>query len=403
MNTPFYIAKRYLWSRSNNNAINKITRIAAVGVIVGTAALYIVLSGFAGLRDFSLSFSNVFDADLKVYPQSGKTFASDAQLRQAILSTEGVAAVSEVVEERVYLNFRGKSHIATIKGVDKRFGSVIPLDSILLFNNDWFRSGQNEAVIGLTTSAKLSLGAYDFSDLLEIYAPKPGTGQILDPMQAFRKERVVVTGIYNVNEEVDGTFIFADIDLARRLLDYEPDLVSGLEIKLEYDQDPDEMKETLMQLFNNPVEIKTRIQQNDALYKMLNTENVAVYLVFTLILIIALFNVIGAIIMMILDKKGNLKTLQNMGLVSNEIRKIFYYQGLLLTAVSGVIGLALGFLLVWSQQQFGFVPITPSLPYPVKPTVINAVIVLATMLLLGVIASNIASRNVNEKMLAKVQ
>lgn len=401
MNTPFYIARRYLWSKSNNNAINKITRVAAVGVIIGTAALFIVLSGFAGLRDFSLSFTNVFDADLKVYPETGKTFLSNADLRNAILTTEGVAGVSEIVEERVYLNFKGKNHIATIKGVDKRFGSVIPIDSIL-FLNDWFRQGENEAVLGLTASVKLSLGTYDYSDLLEVYAPKPGTGQILDPLQAFRKERVIVTGIYNVNEEVDDTYLFADIDLARRLLGYEENVVSGLEIKLEHETDPEEVKEALSGIFQTPVDIKTRLQQNDALYKMLNTENVAVYLIFTLVLIIALFNVIGAIIMMILDKKANLKTLQNMGLVSSEIRKVFYYQGMLLTAVSGVVGLLLGYIIVWCQLKFGWVAITATLPYPVKPTLINAVIVLVTMLVLGVIASNIASRNVNEKMLARI-
>lgn len=401
MNTPFYIAKRYLWSKSNNNAINKITRIAAIGVIVATAALYIVLSGFAGLRDFSLSFANVFDADLKVYPETGKTFTSDASLRQAILKTEGVLAISEVIEERVYLNFKGKNHIATIKGVDARFGSVVPIDS-MLFINDWFRQGENEVVLGLTASVKLSLGTYDYSELLEIYAPKPGTGQILDPTQAFRKERVVVTGIYNVNEEVDDTFLFADINLARRLLGYDENIVSGLEIKLDPGADPEEVKEALATLFGNPVDIKTRLQQNDALYKMLNTENVAVYLIFTLVLIIALFNVIGAIIMMILDKKGNLKTLQNMGLLGSEIRKIFYYHGFLLTAVSGVIGLVLGFIIVWCQLQFGWVAITPTLPYPVKPTVLNALVVLVTMLVLGLIAANIASRNVNEKMLAKI-
>ena len=401
MNTPFYIARRYLWSKSNNNAINKITRIAAVGVIVATAALYIVLSGFAGLRDFSLSFTNVFDADLKVYPQSGKTIRTDADLRQAILTTDGVLAVTEIIEERVYLNFKGKNHIATIKGVDDRFEAVVPVDSIL-FINDWFRSGENEAVIGLTTSVKLSLGTYDYSELLEIYAPKPGTGQILDPQQAFRKERVVVTGVYNVNEDVDDTYIFADINLARRLLDYDENIISGLEIKLNPGADPEAVKIALAQHFGNPVDIKTRLQQNDALYKMLNTENVAVYLIFTLVLIIALFNVIGAIIMMILDKKGNLKTLQNLGLMGSEIRKIFYYQGILLTAVSGVIGLALGFIIVWCQLQFGWVAITATLAYPVKPTLLNAVVVLATMLVLGVIAANIASRNVNEKMLSRI-
>ena len=400
MNTPFYIAKRYLYSKSNNNAINKITRVASVGVLVGTAALFVVLSGFAGLRAFSLGFTSVFDSDLQITPATGKIINCSPTLLPNLAQIQGVSAVAQVLEERVYLNFKGKNHIAVIKGVDRQFSQVIPTDSILLLN-DWFTHGRDEAVIGLTASIKLSLGTYDYSDLLEIYVPKPGKGQILDPLQAFSKERVLVTGIYSVSEDLDDTYVFTDIALAQRLLDLEANQVSGFEIKLAPEADPDLIIPQLQAQFGDQVIIKTRIQQNDALYKMLNTENVAVYLIFTLVLIIALFNVVGSIIMMILDKKKNLKTLQSMGMTLGQIRKVFYYQGFLLTAISGIAGIALGYLLVFLQLQFGWIRISPSFAYPVVPTALNGLIVLVTMLSLGAIAAGIASRRITPNLLSK--
>lgn len=400
MNTPFYIAKRYLYSKSNNNAINKITRIASLGVLIGTAALFVVLSGFAGLREFSLSFSSVFDSDLKISPVAGKLIRTSPKLLENLKEIEGVTHVAQVLEERVYLNFKGKNHIAVIKGVDSAFNRVIPTDSILLVN-DWFTPGMDEAVIGLTASIKLSLGTYDYSDLLEIYVPKPGTGQILDPNQAFNKERVLVTGIYSVNEDLDDTYVFTDIALAQRLLGSADNAVSGFEIKTDPKVKPEELIPLIKAQFGDQVDVKTRIQQNDALYKMLNTENIAVYLIFTLVLIIALFNVIGAIIMMILDKKKNLKTLMSMGFTLRQIRKVFYYQGFLLTAISGLAGLALGYLLVFLQLEFGFVRISASFPYPVVPTVLNGLLVLVTILALGAIASAVASRRITTSLLQR--
>ena len=398
MNTPLYIAKRYLRSKSSNNAINIITRIAAAGVVVGTMALFIVLSGFSGLREFSLSFSNIFDADLKVYPQTGKTLRTDEAFMESLYVIPGIMAASSVVEEKVYLNFLGKNHIATIKGVDQNFGKVVSIDSILYVSN-WFTKDTPEAVIGLGTAAKLSLGAYDYSNLLEIYVPKPGTNQVLDPSQAFNKQSVLVTGIYSVNEELDEQFVFTDLALAQELLSYEQGEISALELKLTQDANEEAISDQVRQLFGGEVLIKNRIQQNDALHKMLNTENFMVYLIFTLVLIIALFNVIGSIIMMILDKKKNLFTLQSIGLPLPDIRRVFYYQGFLLTAISGVIGLALGYLVVFLQQQFALVKIAGEIPYPVMPTIINGVIVLTTIIVLGVIASQIASRRVTKNLL----
>ncbi|MBV1923700.1 MAG: ABC transporter permease [Flavobacteriaceae bacterium] len=399
MNFPLYIAKRYLFSKSSNNAINIITGIAAIGVILGAMSLFIVLSGFSGLKDFSLQFTNVFDADLKVYPANGKTISFQDNLDEKINAVEGIISYSKIIEERIFLHYRGKNHIAYIKGVDANYPKVNSIDSILYFDN-WFTPNKREVVIGFGTVSKLSIGTYDYSNALEIYVPKPGVGQITDPSKAFTKQNAVVSGIYQVNEELDSKYIFSDINFARSLLKLEEDKISSIEFKLDPLVSEESIRNQISSIFSEDIIIKNRIQQNDALFKMLNTENLAVYLIFTLVLIIALFNVIGSIIMMILDKRKNIKTLFDLGSKISEIRRIFFLQGVLMTTIGGFIGILLGVIAVFLQLKFSFIKITSSLPYPVKLSVINIIVVFITITVLGIIASKIASSRVREKLLA---
>ena len=398
MNFSLYIAKRYLFSKSSNNAINIITGIAAVGVVLGAMSLFIVLSGFSGLKDFSLQFTNVFDSDLKIYPANGKTISFQENLGEQIEAVDGIISYSKIIEERIFLHYRGKNHIAYIKGVDSNYVNVNSIDSILYFD-DWFAPNKSEVVVGFGTVSKLSLGTYDYSNALEIYVPKPGVGQITDPSKAFTKQNAVVSGIYQVNEELDSKYIFSDIDFARSLLKLDSTKISSIEFKIDPLVSEDSIRNQLTAVFSEDIIIKNRIQQNDALFKMLNTENLAVYLIFTLVLIIALFNVIGSIIMMILDKRKNIKTLFDLGSKISEIRRIFFLQGVLMTTIGGFVGILLGVIAVFLQLKFSFIKITSSLPYPVKLNVINIIIVYITITILGIIASKIASSRVREKLL----
>ncbi|HBC04796.1 MAG TPA: ABC transporter permease [Aequorivita sp.] len=400
MNFSLYIAKRYLFSKSSNNAINIITGIAAVGVVVGAMSLFIVLSGFSGLKDFSLQFTNVFDSDLKILPSSGKTITFSEAQKEQLNAIAEIETVSKIIEERVFLHYKGKNHIAYIKGVDSLYGKVTQLDSILYYG-DWFVENQNEVVVGLSTIAKLSMGVRDYGAPLEIYVPKPGTGQLnaLDPSDAFSKENMVVSGVYQVNEDLDAKYVFTDLDFARNLLSLDTTKISSIEMKLLSTASEELVREEIEKIFPKGIIIKNRIQQNDALYKMLNTENIAVYLIFTLVLIIALFNVIGSIIMMVLDKRKNIKTLYNLGASLPEIRSIFFLQGTLMTVLGGLLGIILGILAVMAQLKFEFVAITSTLPYPVKLELLNIVIVFITISVLGIIASKIASSRVREKLL----
>lgn len=364
-------------------------------------ALFVVLSGFAGLKDFALQFTNVFDSDLKITPAKGKTLSLSAAQFKKLQNIEGVEAFSQVVEERIFLQYKGKNHIAYIKGVDQNYKKITPIDS-LLFTGDWILPNQDEVVPGFGISNKLSLPPRDYGNLLEIYVPKPGTGQlnVIDPTSAFTKRKVVASGVYEINEELNSKYVFSEISLARDLLGLDSTMISALEFKLKPAASEEKISTELVGIFQEEVIIKNRIQQNDALYKMLNSENLFTYLFVSLIAAIAIFNLAGTIIMVILEKRSNIRALFFMGMTIKEIRKIFFYNGMLMTLIGVSFGLLLGSIAVILQQQFGFVPITPSLPYPVQYKLLNLLIVFVTICALGWVASKTASLRVTEKLLS---
>jgi lipoprotein-releasing system permease protein len=398
VNFPLYIAKRYLFSKSKNNAINIISRIASGGIIVGAMALFVVLSVFSGLRVFSLSFSNDFDPDLKVNPILGKSFTISPEQENQIKNINGIANFSKIIEERVLFSFNGKQHVSNIKGVDCNFSKVNKA-SQKLFNGQWLKQNTYQCVVGYGISEKLSIGLFDFNNPFEVYAPKPGKGNIDNPEEAFNRSDLIPVGIYAISEELDSKYVFADLDFIQELLEYKPTQISGIEIRTKPNISNAEVIDAITKIFNNKVAVKTRAQLNATLYKMLNTENIAVYLIFTLVIIIALFNLIGSLIMMVLDKKANLKTLYNLGTEVKDLRKIFLLQGTLLSVFGGAIGLFLGIIIVVIQQQFQLIMITPSLAYPVELSLQNVAIVFGTIVALGFIASLIASSRVTKKLL----
>ena len=398
MNFSLYIAKRYLFSKSKNNAINIITGIAAVGIVVGALALFVVLSVFSGLREFSLSFSNDFDPDLKGNAVTGKFFTLTSTQEQKLGQISGIASYSKVLEERVLFFFDGKEQVTYLKGVDNKFTQTNVVEQSLV-NGKWLKPNTIEVVIGYGISEKLSLGLYDYNNPFEVYVPRKGKGVIESEAEAFNKTRLIPVGIYAVSEDLDQKYVFCDLTLAQELLELQPNQLSGLEIKLQPNADEASVMKAVTELLQNKVQIRNRAQQNATLYKMLNTENIAVYLIFTLVIIIALFNLIGALIMMILDKRSNLKTLHSLGSDIKDLKKIFLLQGSLLSVFGGLVGLVLGIIIVLIQQQFKLVMITETLAYPVVFSIQNVAIVFATIVTLGVVSSWIASSRVSQKLL----
>jgi lipoprotein-releasing system permease protein len=390
MNISFYIAKRYLRSKSSNNAINFITIIAGIGVVLGAASLFIVLSGFAGLKDFTLQFSSIVDPDLKAETTIGKSFVLTNDQTNKLKALKEVALYSKIIEERVIIASDDKNDIVTFKGVDESFQSVTSIDSVIV-QGGWFSQEANQVVVGWGVSNILSLGVLDYSKVLNIYVPKPGKGQITSTNNAFNSIRAINVGVFDINEKINDTYVYGSLELAQHLLNYDENQITGIEFRLVSGTDENTAKEKIQAILGDNVIIKNRSQLNDALYKMLNTENLAVYLIFTLVLIIALFNVIGSIIMMILDKKKTLNTLFNLGATLKDIKRIFFFQGSLMTLVGGLIGIFLGFIIILLQKSFALVMITSSLPYPVTIKFENFFVVFLTISVLGVLASKIAS------------
>ena len=398
MNFSLYIAKRYLFTKSRRNAINIMTLIASGGVIVAAAALFIVLSVFAGLKTYSLQFTSFVDPDIKLFPKTGKSFIATQDLTNKINAIEGVAQFSKVIEERVIIRSENKNLLATLKAVDSNYLEVTEIDAMIAKGN-WHNGEKDYVVCGWGISNTLSFGIFDFLKPLSLYVPKPGKGQLSSIKGAYNSVYVNNVGLFDINEQLNNSVIYADISLAQELLNYQTQQISSIEIKLSEYADESEVLSSLKTYFGDNLIIKTRVQLNDALYKMLNTENLAIYLIFTLVIIIALFNVVGAMIMMILDKKPSLLTLYNLGVEIKGIKQIFFLQGSLMTLISGILGVLVGLIIVSLQQQFNLIMLTPELPYPVQLKAINILIVLVTIFVLGFLASKVASQRINESLI----
>lgn len=392
MRFPLYIAKRYLFTKSKSNAINIITIIAAIGVFAGAFSLFIVLSGFSGLRDFSLSFSNEFDPDLKAVPDQGKVLNISEEQLAKLQQIPEITEFSKIVEERVILSYKSKTNPAYIKGVDENYRRVNQIDSAIVFGT-WLTKSEPQVVIGNGLSRLLDIGTFNYQNLLKIMVPKPGKAAInmTNLQDAFNTRQSIVSGIYSVNEELDDKYVFTNINFAKDLLNLTENEYSAVEFRLHPEASIGDVTEQINDIFEGKAIVKTRAELNDALNKMLNSENLFVYLIFTLVLTIALFNVVGSIIVMILDKRENIKTLYNLGATPNQIKKIFFLQGMLMTGLGGVIGLLVAIILIALQMNYDLVMITPNLPYPVQMKVENIFIVLITIFILGFIASYIAA------------
>lgn len=400
MNFSLYIAKRYLFTKTSNNAINIITIIASFGVIVGALALFVILSGFSGLRTFSYSLLDASDPDIKITAVKGKSFLITDDVYEVLENNSSIKITSKIIEERVFLAHHEKNEIAFIKGVEDNYNHITNVNQTLEVGNWLQKEYLNTAVVGRSIAGKLSLGIRSFGSPLSIMIPKPGTG-FINPTNAFYKTDVQVVGLYTGTEDFESKYVFVNIELARDLLRFEDNQVTGLEIKLIDALKADDVATALQEKLGDTYKVQTKEQLNEIFYKVINTENFVSYLIFTLIVIIALFNVIGAIIMMIIDKKENLKTLFSLGTTIKEIKKIFVLQGFLLSLFGMLIGLTLGVILVLSQQQFGFFMITENLPYPVEFKFLNLLIVLLTITVLGFVASKIASSRISKDFIEK--
>jgi lipoprotein-releasing system permease protein len=396
---PYFIAKRYLLAKHSRHAVGLLSKIAIGAVAVATFSLFLVLSGFTGLKDYALAFTNIFDSDLIVTPVSGKSFIYDNTRQNALRGLNEIQAVGRVVEDKVFLRYKNQARVATLRGIDSAYTAVTPVDT-LVYTGNWFSPVRPEVVPGYSVAADLALAARDFSNLIQISAPIPGSNIMAatSPDQVFRSEQVVASGIYEVNDQVNDRFVFSSIETARYLFGWEQNQVSSLVIKTA-SNDLEALKAQISNVFDGTVRVKTRVEQNAALYRMLNSENLFTYLFISLIAAIAVFNLTGTLIMLVLEKKNNLRTLFTLGQPLAEIKRTFFASGLMMCGVGLALGLILGVLVVLGQSTFGWVLITETLPYPVTLTWGNFLLVAATILGLGMLASLLGAQRVTRRLL----
>ena len=394
MSVVIKIAWRYFFSKSGQTVINRINSIALLVIIVATSALMIVLSAFSGLKDFGLSFSNIFDPDFRIIPKLGKTISLDSSKIRRLEKVDGIKAFSPILEEKVFLSFKEKNQVAHLKGVGLDYLNVIPADSLVSVG-EWLVPESNAIVAGYGIGADMDLGVYDYGSFLNISIPRKNLNSSLR-QNPFYTQQAVTIGLYQISEDIDQKYIFSTLDFARDLLQYPQNVFSSIEIKASPEANSKDLKKKIQKIMGDSVQIKDRTQINTALYKMLNTEHLAIYLIFTLVLIVALFNVVGALVMMILDKKPQMNILKAMGITQHQLGQTFFLLGMMIVLFGGIIGLVLSSVLILIQQWDPFINIPgTSLAYPVKWEFENILIVMGTLLLLGSLASAWASRGAN--------
>lgn len=390
MNLSLFIAKRYLISKKSHNAINIITFISVAGVCIGTMALVIVLSAFNGISDLVFGLYNTFDPDMKITPQTGKTFVIDPESADKIKKLPGVAYYTEVLQENALLKYDDKQVIATIKGVNDDFVKMTRIDTVtregeFILQHD----SMDFAVLGYGLAHKLNISIADFMNPLEIYVPKRGNQAVLNPEDAFIIKTVEVSGIFSLNDDFDYRYCILPLSLARKLLGRTNEL-SAIEIGLKQGEEMTATKAAMQSILGENIVIKTRFEQNEVLFKTINSEKWWTFLILAFILVIGTFNVIGSLTMLIIEKKKDIQTLTFIGADKKLIEKIFMREGLMITLSGVFFGLLLGLLLCWIQIQFKLVPFSEGFivdSYPIKVMLSDLLMVVATVMLIGFFAA----------------
>ena len=393
MRPELFIAKRYLFSKKSHNVINIISIISLIGVMVGTMGLIIVLSVFNGFSGLVLSLYDAFDPEIKVTALSGKTFSPAAFDTAQLKSVEEIETLSWSLEENALIRFSDRQFIGTIKGVDHNFINVSGIrDKIVDGNPELEFGGHNFALVGGGIAYSLSLVLDNPFHQLSIYVPKKGKPvSLLNPEDAFNTGLIRPGGVFVIQQDFDNKYVLVPLAFAREIIG-SPDNVSALEIDLKPGADADQAAEQIRTITGNNFKVETRLEQHNFLYKILRTEKWAVYFILSFILVIAIFNIIGSLTMLIIEKKKDIGILSALGAENKMIRNIFLAEGVMITMCGAIAGLVLGGLICFLQQQFGLIRLENSESflidaYPVAMQVMDFVIVLGIVFSIGFLAS----------------
>jgi len=388
LNLPFFIARRYLISKKSHNIINLISGISMVGVAVGTAALIIVLSVFNGFESVVVSLFSVFDPDIKITAVQGKTFHENEINAVKIQAIPGVISYTKVVEENALLHYKKQQYLATIKGVDSLYQVNSPIDTLLVTGEMMLQKDSFDfAIPGYGIAYFLNLDMNSPDNLISVYIPKRKGSLTGIPQESFKSEFIRPTAIFSVQQDFDDKYMLVPLRFARRMLDYS-DEVTGVEIRLAKNADAVHIQEKIASIAGPKFRIQNRFQQQEVLYKIMKSEKWAVFLILTFILIVASFNVVGSLTMLILDKQKDIGILRSLGADDTVIKQIFFIEGLLISLTGAFSGLVLGLMVCVLQQKFGLIKLQGGgsfiiSAYPVKLIAADFIYVFITITLIG--------------------
>ena len=409
MNFPFYIARRYLFSKKSHNAINVISAISVCGVALATLALVCTLSVFNGFQDLVTTFFTAFDPQLKITAVRGKVFDGQDKRVLQLKKMPDVEVYSESLEDNVMVQYQGRQAMAVVKGVEDNFDQLTPIDSILFGRGDLLLHDEvvDYAIPGIQLLSTLGSGIR-FLDPLEIYAPRRGAKvNMANPSTAFVTGNLFSSGlVFAVNQEkYDASYILTSIDFTRRLFQYTTE-VSAINLKLKAGADTDAVKKHIQDLLGDDFLVQDRYEQQADTYRIMEIEKLISYLFLTFILMIACFNVIGSLSMLIIDKRDDVVTLRNLGASDRQIVRIFLFEGRMISFFGAFAGVVLGLLLCWLQQEYGLIALGSSGSfvvdaYPVSVHASDVLLIFITVLLIGFLSVWYPVRFLSKRLLNK--
>ena len=395
MNFPLFVARRYLFSKKRTHAINVISMISAIGVAVATMALVIVLSAFNGFHDLVATLFTRFDPQLEITPVMGKTAPADDPLLATVRQMPEVAVVTECVEDNALAVFQDKQAMVTIKGVDDNFKDLANIQSTLYGDGEFclHAANLNYGILGIQLAQQLGTGTL-WTDPLRVYAPiKEGQIDITDPTQGFVVDSLDAPGVvfYVKQTKYDSRYILVPIAWARNLFG-EQGMVSSLELRLKEGSDIGAVKKKIAATVGDKYRVRDRYEQQDDTFKIMQIEKLFAYVFLTFILVVACFNIVGSLSMLIIDKRDDVVTLRNLGASDRQIVRVFLFEGRMISVAGAVIGILIGLLLCWLQQQYGLVKLGGSdasfivNAYPISVHYLDVFLVFLTVVAVGWLA-----------------
>lgn len=400
MHFPFFIARRYLFAKKSHNAINIITLVSVIGVAVGTMALVVVLSVFNGFEKLILSLFNAFNPDMEIRLREGKVFSVNDIPLEELKNIPGVVLYSELLEETALLTYRDRQHLVTMRGVNDSFVEISGIDSMLVAGEFILEHGDADfLVLGQGVEYVLEANINDFQHMLNLYVPKRGRSTGLQPSQAFNASSNFASGIFGLQAEFDMEYILVPMRLARQLLEYDNEVTSVV-IGLDPAANISRVQRQVQDLVGPDFEVRNRLQQQDFLYKVMRSEKWAIFLILSFILIIASFNVVGSLTMLVIEKTRDIRILHSMGASQKVIRRIFLAEGIMISLGGALAGIILGGLVSWLQMRFGIIGIQADGSfiidaYPVAVKAIDFLLVSITVFGIGLLASILPIRNIS--------